>query len=106
MKYGIIVYMIYMIYLIIHNGCFHYPKKVYIHRAKIWLTKHNHHYLRITRILKSLIELGLSNESMAFYKCLTDTIYPYYSIYIGLKTLSIWKKAFLTHTLIKKKHNQ
>ena len=80
-------------------------KQTFKHRAKIWLTKNNHHYLRITRILKSLIELGLFNESIAFYKCFADTIYPYYSIYIGSKTLSIWKKAFLTHTLIKKTHS-
>ena len=68
-------------------------KKTFLNRSKVWLTYNNQHYLRITRILKSLIELGLYNESVAFYQCLANTVYPLYSTYIGSKTLNIWRNT-------------
>jgi hypothetical protein len=37
-----------------------------------WITLGNHNHLRITRILKSLLTLGLQEEAVAFYDCLED----------------------------------
>lgn len=37
-----------------------------------WISPENHNHLRITRILKCLLTLGLEEEARAFYDCLED----------------------------------
>jgi hypothetical protein len=51
-----------------------HPSKSFPSRSTNWLTPSNHNHLRITRILKSLRELGLDPEAQAFFACLT-TLY-------------------------------
>lgn len=47
------------------------PASSFPERAENWLTPGNHNYLRITRILKSLRLLGLEQEALAFFRCLS-----------------------------------
>src|SRR5262249_62364056 len=42
----------------------------YGERAFEWLTPHNHNFLRLTRVLTSLRELGLPEWSRALLRCL------------------------------------
>jgi len=53
-----------------------------------WLTKNNHNYLRITRILKSLKLCGLDDYAWAFFEVLGD-IYMEYPV-ISDKAFSYW----------------
>lgn len=61
-----------------------------------WISPGNHNHLRITRILKSLLTLGLEEEALAFYDCLED-IYRAESAKsspgISEVTLSFWQRA-------------
>lgn len=61
-----------------------------------WISPGNHNHLRITRILKSLLTLGLEEEALAFYNCLED-IYTVESAKsspgISEATLSFWQRA-------------
>jgi hypothetical protein len=61
-----------------------------------WISPGNHNHLRITRILKSLLILGLEEEALAFYGCLKD-IYraecAKSSPGISEATLSFWQRA-------------
>jgi hypothetical protein len=40
--------------------------------AAVWLSPGNHNHLRITRILRCLILLGLAAEAKAFFDCLSE----------------------------------
>jgi Opioid growth factor receptor (OGFr) conserved region len=64
--------------------------------SRNWITPGNHNHLRITRILKSLLTLGLEEEALAFYDCLDD-IYRAESAKlnpgISEATLSFWQRA-------------
>jgi len=61
-----------------------------------WISAGNHNHLRITRILKSLLTLGLEEEALAFYDCLED-IYgaecAKSSPDISEATFSFWQRA-------------
>jgi len=61
-----------------------------------WISQGNHNHLRITRILKSLLTLGLEEEALAFYVCLED-IYraecAKSSPGISEATFSFWQRA-------------
>jgi len=61
-----------------------------------WISPGNHNHLRITRILKSLLTLGLEEEALAFYDCLED-IYGVERTKsnpgISEVTLSFWQRA-------------
>jgi len=57
-----------------------------------WLTRHNHNYLRCTRILKCLSMMGLNDYAEAFLfrlKALSG-VYPYK---IPYKTIKFWQEA-------------
>ena len=41
-------------------------------KATVWLSSGNHNHLRITRILRCLIVLGLEPEAKAFFGCLCE----------------------------------
>ncbi len=64
-------------------------------RKHEWVNLFNHNYLRLTRILKCLIILGLTNEAKALYKCLQQ-IYQEDSHKIGNKTFKHWTNAIQT----------
>src|SRR5208282_2307725 len=61
-----------------------------------WISHGNHNHLRITRILKSLLTLGLEEEALAFCECLED-IYRAESANsspgISEATHSFWQRA-------------
>ena len=64
----------------------------YQNRKIEWVCLFDHNYLRITRILKCLITLGLKDEAHAFYDCLQQ-IYREESDLIGGETFQYWKTA-------------
>lgn len=61
-------------------------------RAANWLNPCNHNHLRITRILKSLALLGLTEEARAFLGCL-ETIYADHPGRISAASLRFWHAA-------------
>jgi hypothetical protein len=61
-------------------------------KAAIWLTPHNHNFLRITRILKCLCLTGLKAEAAAFFTAL-QFVYTSYADVIGEETLGYWQAA-------------
>ena len=68
------------------------PAPSFKDRSKIWLTPHNHNYLRLTRILKSLALLGLHGEAKQMLTCLQE-IYANHQRVIGPATLAFWRDA-------------
>ena len=61
-------------------------------RSSSWLSRGNHNFLRITRILHSLFLTGFEKQSEAFYKCLVD-IYGANKTIIGSATFEYWRNA-------------
>lgn len=61
-------------------------------RSATWLTRGNHNYLRLTRIMKSARALGEPELARALGDCLI-TIYHSHAEMIGERTLSYWKDA-------------
>lgn len=61
-------------------------------RASNWITRGNHNFLRITRILRSLVVLGASVHAQAFLACLAE-IFPRFSNLIGERTWNFWNNA-------------
>jgi hypothetical protein len=61
-------------------------------QSRNWLSRHNHNYLRITRILKCLMALGLPERARAFFRCL-EAIYAEHSAVIGAETFAYWRAA-------------
>ena len=61
-------------------------------RSRVWLTPHNHNFLRLTRILKSLSLLGLHDRATQLLACLeeVDRVRPGI---IGTETLRYWREA-------------
>jgi hypothetical protein len=64
-------------------------------RKHIWLLPGNHNYLRITRILTSLTQLGLGQYALALFECL-EQIFEENESQIGQTTYSYWKAAALS----------
>lgn len=61
-------------------------------RAPHWLTLGNHNYMRITRMLKSLVLLGQEQLAASLLKCL-ETTYLEHGQAIGANTLAFWRNA-------------
>ena len=61
-------------------------------RSRVWLTPHNHNFLRLTRILKSLSLLGLHDRATQLLACLggIDQLRPGI---ISEETLRYWQAA-------------
>lgn len=68
------------------------PTPQFPEQAANWLTPYNHNFLRITRILKCLMALGLPERAHAFLRCL-EQIYEQYSEVIGEESLAYWQEA-------------
>lgn len=64
----------------------------YESRKEVWLRKYNHNYLRLTRILKCLMILGLEEYAEALFECLLK-IYDVEGDKIGYETLQFWTDA-------------
>lgn len=67
-------------------------ENTYKERSKIWLTPKNHNFLRITRILTSLRELGLETASSRLYSFLCK-LYEEEKGIIGPLTKQFWDEA-------------
>lgn len=61
-------------------------------KSKKWITPKNHNFLRITRILRSLILLGHESSANMFYKCLCE-IYEDHKDIIGSTTKQFWDES-------------
>jgi hypothetical protein len=61
-------------------------------RSRVWLTRGNHNFLRISRILRSLTLLGHAKYASAFLKCL-EGIYAEEARTIGDVTMGYWRRA-------------
>jgi hypothetical protein len=60
-------------------------------KARNWLTPYNHNFLRITRILLCLKELGLGVWADAFFRCLEEIHAEHPEI--GAETFHYWLSA-------------
>lgn len=60
-------------------------------KARNWLTPYNHNFLRITRILLCLKELGLGRRADAFFHCLEEIHREHREI--GAETFQYWRNA-------------
>jgi hypothetical protein len=60
-------------------------------RRANWLTRGNHNFLRISRILRSLALLGLSSYAAAFLQSL-EGIYAEHSQIIGHTSVGYWRR--------------
>lgn len=61
-------------------------------RQVVWLRPFNHNFLRLTRILRSLMLLGCGQQARALFSCLEE-IYAAYSKIIGPESFGFWKRA-------------
>jgi hypothetical protein len=66
-------------------------------RSLNWLTAYNHNFLRITRILKCLMLVGLDNYAFSFFETLKKLYDTDYKNTIGEVTYKYWENA-KTHT--------
>ncbi len=67
----------------------------FANRAQIWLRPMNHNHLRITRILRSTLILGLEPESKALFHAL-NSIYREFPDRIPARTHAFWSSASQT----------
>ena len=61
-------------------------------RRQVWLTRGNHNFLRISRILRSLTLLGLGGHATALLKSL-EGLYVEEASTIGDTTMGYWRRA-------------
>jgi hypothetical protein len=61
-------------------------------RSQVWLTPYNHNFLRLTRILRCLDQLGCKRHARALLEALQD-LYLHYSSVIGSTTFRYWQLA-------------
>lgn len=62
-------------------------------RAANWLTRGNHNFLRLTRILRSLALLGLDAEARALLGALEEVYRAGGADAIGERSLNFWRNA-------------
>ena len=65
----------------------------FLERNTHWRRRHDHNYLRITRIIKSLRLLVSDEEANKFYKLFMQQIDESLKSKINLTTLSYWENA-------------
>jgi Opioid growth factor receptor (OGFr) conserved region len=73
------------------------PDKSFPARSGNWLSPSgwrgpNHNHLRITRILRSLVLLGLADAALAFYRCL-EGLYEDEPAHVSRTTFDYWTSA-------------
>lgn len=75
------------------NGTIHIKRAHdFTTKSHNWLTRGNHNYLRLTRIIRSTKMLGLEACSFALFECLAQ-IYEEYPEAISAETFRHWKRA-------------
>ena len=62
-------------------------------RSRNWFTQPTHNNLRITRILKCLMLLGLDREAMAYYTCLRELCTNEDGCAVPHESQGFWKHA-------------
>ena len=65
----------------------------FLERNTHWRRRHDHNYLRITRIIKSLRLLVSDEEANKFYESFIELIDESHRSKINLTTLSYWENA-------------
>tara|TARA_Y100000768_G_C23605698_1_gene508141 strand:- start:24 stop:473 length:450 start_codon:yes stop_codon:yes gene_type:complete len=65
----------------------------FLERNTHWRRRHDHNYLRITRIIKSLRLLVSDEEANKFYESFIELIDESLRLKINLTTLSYWENA-------------
>jgi hypothetical protein len=63
-------------------------------RAQNWLTRYNHNYLRITRILKCFKLIKLNGYGCAFFNALCDVYHSGYEALIGPQSFCHWQEVY------------
>ncbi len=61
-------------------------------RSRVWLSPHNHNFLRLTRILRCLSQLGCERQARALLESLRD-LYRHHPAEIGSTALRHWELA-------------
>jgi hypothetical protein len=61
-------------------------------RSQVWLSPHNHNFLRLTRILRCMNQLGCQRHARALFEALQD-LNRRYSTIIGGATFRYWQLA-------------
>jgi hypothetical protein len=61
-------------------------------RQRVWLSRGNHNFLRLTRIMKSLATLGLRELSIAWLDALRE-VYSQHRDVVGARTWQFWEAA-------------
>lgn len=68
------------------------PAPSFSTRSQVWLCPHNHNFLRMTRILRCLNQLGCQLHAHALFNALED-LYSRHSAIIGGETFRYWRLA-------------
>lgn len=68
------------------------PGPTFALRSSGWLAPGDHNFLRLTRILKCLMTLGLPEEARALFTCLQE-LYARFGSEIGAETFAYWQNA-------------
>lgn len=65
----------------------------FVKRRDCWLNRHNHNFLRITRILRCLRLTGREDLARAFFKALEEIFFAEEMQTIGSTTYGFWREA-------------
>jgi hypothetical protein len=77
-----------------HKNCsFTKPRGFQNFLSKDWPTAYNHNYIRIARVIHSLVIFGLENEAKELVGYLEKQVFPTYKHLIGEDTMDYWKSA-------------
>jgi hypothetical protein len=78
---------------VVHDGCPERDKNFRNFLTRDWFTPYNHNFIRIPRVLHSLVIFGLQKEALELLDYIEKKVYPNYQHVIGEKTLEYWKSA-------------
>lgn len=87
-----------------HKACqFTKPRGYQNFLTKDWPTAYNHNYIRIARVIHSLVIFGLEREANELVAYLEKQVYPSYKHLIGEETMNYWKFALEKGNIEKEK---
>lgn len=75
------------------NKLFKRPKNFHDCMECNWMTAYNHNFIRITRVLHSLVIFGLEEEAQELFDYLEKHVYPANKHFIGDDIFNEWKNA-------------
>ena len=77
-----------------HSACkFTRPRGFQNFLTKDWPTAYNHNFIRIARVIHSLVIFGLEDEAHELVNYLQKEVYPNYKHFIGEETMKYWNDA-------------